>query len=250
MSIVYPDKIQRLLSVSGIDSISDIFWPRSLKKINKDLRFLAKNNYTFGIEPLSSEYLDQFYTLYKDEIWSKPHAVVFDLLERLSPRLNDKTLYFAFIKDASWMLLWWSILSYRNDRFTLAYKASIRSTIKIQTSLWVILDYLFFDFWLSSSFDFTYFSLGKDRNWYGCIWANITLALHKLRYGFFPYISNTADMATIDGSNIDTYSLFFVWPENERKLTQAILYHSIDESVVDMVSFLENLWFVVNTFTF
>ena len=129
-------------------------------------RQFTDNNIIKSTKELDRETLQEFYILYSQEISKKKNSVIQDLVKKYKDELWKWILYINSLRTHTWTLIAWSITSYRNECYTLAFKASINDEeLSFSPVIWIgnMLDYMVFNFWIDI-LKAIYISFWKDRN--------------------------------------------------------------------------------------
>lgn len=215
--------------ISNNTKIIDFFWKKT-KIIIEWIKIMKEKNIEINIEKLTEVWLAEFYILYKEFIKKKQNSKISNLIDIYTPRIENKeNIYLWYIKE-DWKLIWWAIYIEKyiswEKVLSLWYRAYQENFLINKLRLWYYLEYLFIEKWLSLHVD--YLSRWKDRNWYGILWSNTWLALHKLQMKFIPYIKPYQTIM-IDESIITKWEkefLIFWWEISDQEVqsTKAILF--------------------------
>lgn len=247
--------LARYLPNSQELSLNDIFWKEKIRIIKKWLNYLDLNNYTYWIESLNKDNLNEFYYLYSDYISRKQNPHVFDLIEKYSNNLNEdwKQLYLGYIRK-DWKLIGWGLFIYKINRdkntLMLWYRAVDPNVLIEKLKLWYYIEYLFFNYGKQLCVDS--FSRGRDRNWYGILGSDIWICIHKLQLKFLPYLSSNKEMIELDEKSLSNELLLFSGSDEYWRFNEVILRTNKSlEEIENKYWFIRKRWInlIIKSFT-
>lgn len=236
---IYEKIIRRLKNTNwGIASIMN---KETIRKIKKDIKTLETEKITFGIEPLTTENLTDFYqNIYVPIIGNKNNAKVHNLLEKIEiGGISDNNRFLIFIRNGNTLLGGW-ICNYIHNKLRFNYKCNTKEPMYLKAWFWKLIDFLFFSFWIEKSVE--YFTYWMDRNWYWGIWAMNGLCRHKLLLWFIPYSSPKNIMIEIDEQSINTPTIIFDEPNEKEEFKKVVLLHREDKTD-NYIEILTKKWF-------
>lgn len=228
------EKIRRKQLNTGV-SIENVFKnQKECRQIENKILTLSQQWYVFAVTELSVESFEEFRDkLYLPIIWNKPNANINALLNNITPEtIQEQQRFFCAIRKQE-LLVGGAIFTYDNDMFIFSYKAADETKVEGYIGLWTILDFLFFKEAIKKNP--RYFSYGKDRNYYGWLWASPSLAKHKLLLRFSPVVPEEAREIEIDEDNLSPNSLIFTEPDEKGIFTTALVVQNqggIDETLL------------------
>lgn len=224
-------------------NINNLIKKDILRKIEKDKEILKSKNITFGIEPLSTSNLTDFYkNLYIPIIGSKENAKLNNLLEIIDPHeTSNNNRFLLFIRDGD-ILLGGGICNHINNVLRFSYKCNIKDSFNLSAWFGTLIDFLFFSFWIEKSVE--YFTYWRDRNWYWALWADCWLCIHKLLLWFKPYSFSKNILIEIDEHTIKTPTIIFDEAKEDLELKKVVLLHRTKDKS-SYVDILTKKWFII-----
>jgi hypothetical protein len=232
----YPSHILWKLNFNSNQNIKSIFSKKTYKKIISSYNKLLEFGYTFKIQTLNQDLIDEFYPLYKKNIQKKRNGIVRDLYTYYSRFLEEgvscKLLSLYFDGELQGGL----VFVERKTRLSAVIKYfPVFAKCNIQSSITIVVEYLFFQEALRLEKKGIYH--GVDTNEFG-VNSEIGLAMFKLQIGCRPYISSVDSTYVVKSDFVwDTEEdvLIFQGSKPKEKISHAILY------IKDKNSFEDNL---------
>lgn len=233
-------------------SLRRVFGKEKLKYLERGKQFLLDGWYEYGIEPLTTQNLQDFFVLYQNYISTKHNPNVHNLVELYTQRIANWEAVFLWYLRKDGILLWWAIFIHKTvrdeDGLVLWFRA-FASDIINKLSIWYYLEYLYFSFWLELWV--WVFSRWSDRNGYGLLWSNVGLPIHKAQLWFTPHLSSiNLTFVEIDEKDIVDETIFFSQSDpNSSKLDIVNVWtKQSPEDIQKTYSIFEKRGLVVNYF--
>lgn len=234
-------------------SLRKVFWKEKLKHLEQGFAIMKEQWYTYGTKILTHEDLKQFYELYHKYISKKNNAKISDLIEIYTQRIDaGESIYIWYIKKWS-QLLWWGIfidkVTHQKRWLVLGFRA-FEWDILHKLSIGYYIEYLYFLLWLDLGVEI--FTRWIDRNWYGLLWSNIGLAIHKIQLHFVPHIPEEKNnKIEIDPTSIQQETIIFSSKDpSSDALSTVNIWASWPHSEIEKkYSIFTKRWFDIKVFT-
>ena len=206
--------IKRIRNIEKYKDIKDMLWTTKYNKIIKVEKELILKGYCVTIKKdifSNDNDIKEFYELiYLPLINSKKYPNVIDIVNRINQWIEKKKRYiYIEIKDNKWIIIWGTILSFKENWDTLT--SWFLATWYWYEYLYEYMEYLFFQY--AIQYNFRNISLWTTSNlcWYNQ-WSWITVVI---RQKTLPIITRKEKTQNIDLNNINKESIIFLSDNNK-----------------------------------
>lgn len=197
----------------------DAFGKNSIAKIKSTLKKVETSSVTHEFKLLDQAFLDLFLPVYERRVSEKNNPTVFDI----ASKLHAKRQYFSLSLYEDEQFLGGTIFSLpNNERCSFAYRTYAHkwSTANLKAKPSLYAEYLVCQHALDQNI--SHIVHGRDRNPYG-LNSNIGLAGFKLSVGCKPFKTRSAEVKTIESTNIKTDALIFEYPGETNEIKKGYL---------------------------